>query len=136
MGIETISNTDYSLMLPSSIITNMVPTSTGREIISWNISTWVSQTGSIITGTSSIMSATQTGNNQTGSSVRDEIDTKAIRDIATYITTSGKQALMNKTTTNTPLSITIGWQTITLDGTPNEDIIINGKWYRVTVQKN
>ena len=136
MGIETISNTDYSLMLPSSIITNMVPTSTGKEIISWNISTWVSQTGSIITGTSSIMSATQTGNNQTGSSVRDEIDTKAIRDIATPITTSGKQALMNKTTTNTPLSITIGWQTITLDGTPNEDIIINGKWYRVTVQKN
>lgn len=136
MGIETISNTDYSLMLPSSIITNMVPTSTGREIISWNNSTWVSQTESIITGTSSIMSATQTGNNQTGSSIRDEIDTKAIRDIATPITTSGKQALMNKTTANTPLSITIGWQTITLDGTPNEDIIINGKWYRVTVQKN
>jgi hypothetical protein len=33
------------------------------------------------------------------------------------------------------VNIEIGWQIITIDGTPEEDVIINAGSYRVIVQK-
>lgn len=72
-------------------------------------------------------------------SIWDQIDTG---DIIEPTTTTEIEPIINESedltitpSTDEVMSITIGWQTITVDGTPDEDIIINGKWYRVIVQK-
>jgi hypothetical protein len=130
------------------------PVESDYQFIIPEIHTWVINTGAATmqTGSSSGSTANISGNivtiwrtapTSTGSTdttltwsaswldVRNEID------ITDQITTWSVITESNSgTIDNSIISISIGWQTVTVDGTPDEDIVINANWYTVTVQKN
>jgi hypothetical protein len=138
LGITPIEPVDYSLMLPAQAI----PTTSGEIILDGEVNTGDSQTS----GWSNTVNVGRSADSQTwvigsgnigsgdintGTTVREEVDAAETTTIA-----SGEIETTISSDSQSVMSITIGWQTITVDGTPDEDIIIKGNWYTVTVQQN
>lgn len=107
MGIETIPDTDYSLLLPPQVV---APTIVSGSTMSGETNTGISQTGSIINAGRTAQTETgntQTGNNQTEPSVRDEIDTTTSKNDLIAADTGSTQNLPS-TTLSSVMSISIG----------------------------
>lgn len=97
------------------------------------------ETGAIITG---VVVNPNTGSQWSSGSVWEQIDTDMDSAIPntntddTQANTQDQKDLSIEPASNTIINIQIGWQTVIIDGSPDEDIIINANGYRIIVQKN
>ncbi len=137
LWVEVSQPLDYSLMLPTQVV---APAITSGEVMSGDTNTGDSQ----ISGWSNIVTigrsadsqtwAAVSGDINTGTTIWDEVDANNANN--TVVPSETNTTTMPASPSSSAMSITVGWQTITVDGTLDEDIIINGNGYTITVEQN
>lgn len=113
-----------------------------------SMSTWENTTGEVMSGDTTTwwqISAGRSADQEvlsgetTGSSIRNEIDTMIAEPndstLSSDIWLANEEPNPVEPLTDKVINIEIGWQIVTIDGTPEEDVIINAGSYRVIVQK-
>lgn len=113
-----------------TVIATGTTSNTGDSLLSWDtISSWNSVSvgrSATTTGITTTSSWTTTGSDIWNTLDTNNQETGASLDDTSEEIPSSQTSIM---------SIEIGWQTVTVDGSPDEDIIINASGYRITIQK-
>lgn len=120
LWVDHNQETSYDFNIP--VISSWASTTPDTELTWTQINTWT------------IDANTWTLSEQETGSIWDEVDTTS--NVSWTLTVPSNSWSVVHTWTWSILTIQIGWQTVTVDGDPDEDIIINADWYRVIVQKN